>query len=329
MIDQFQWDGRDNQLRSAAERRDLKERVAGFVSRHIFTGRMEWENGDRNGAAIRLWARTVEGFTIARGLSPFGGIARRDAAEIASDTLDHYVLLMRLTGGDFELSQMGRVQTFGPGSCTLMSGSSASVVRVAPESESIYFTIPRTFVDRRVVRGEQLCLRPHRGEAKGLQRMAFETVMALYNNARDISDEEFLKSSQIASELVILAMSTACDSASGKTSLRAANLLRAKRIISKRMADPNLTAKQIARATGLSLSYLYELFHDDTEGSTIREYLKTKRLQRALELLTSPSSRTCSVTTAALESGFTSLSHFSRSFKDAFGVSPREATRRH
>jgi hypothetical protein len=97
-----------------------------------------------------------------------------------------------------------------------------------------------------------------------------------YINAHEMSDTEFVKSSQIVADMVLLALRDSCDTVCGETAVRTANVLRAKRIIRQRMTNPDLTATDIANATGISLSYLYELFHD-CAGCTAEVSIMSKK----------------------------------------------------
>ena len=326
MIDQIEWNGGNKLEALTLARLDLTGQVLSFISKHIYTCKTGRGVPDWYTNPLRCWARSVEGFGVCRQRSPAGGQLFRDAADIARDGRDQYLLLMRL-GGFEELSQFQRTVSFGPRSFSLISASEPILHRAAGEDgEVLYFNIPSAFVDQRIVGGDRICLRPKRAVEKGLPRLAFETVKALYINAHEMSDTEFVKSSQIVADMVLLALRDSCDTVCGETAVRTANVLRAKRIIRQRMTNPDLTATDIANATGISLSYLYELFHD-CAGCTILEYLKNERLQKARDLLTSHTRHGLTVTDVALECGFVSISHFSRSFKAAFGISPREVTR--
>ncbi len=76
--------------------------------------------------------------------------------------------------------------------------------------------------------------------------------------------------------------------------------------------------EQIAREAGCSPFYLSRTFSKET-GSTIPQYLRQLRLEKASELLKSGN---YNVTEAAIEVGYNSLSHFSQAFHQAFGCCP-------
>jgi AraC-like DNA-binding protein len=89
-----------------------------------------------------------------------------------------------------------------------------------------------------------------------------------------------------------------------------------------RILKRDLTAvpplEEIAREVGCSHFYLSRTFSKEM-GVTIPQHLRQLRLERAAELLRSGD---YNVTEAALEVGYSSLSHFSSAFHEMFGCCP-------
>lgn len=81
-----------------------------------------------------------------------------------------------------------------------------------------------------------------------------------------------------------------------------------------------LTIKEMAEACGFSQSHFMKFFKSYF-GAPFVAYLKEYRLAKASRLLVSSSSP---VLTIAQETGFDNLSYFNRSFKDKYGVTPRQ-----
>ena len=81
-------------------------------------------------------------------------------------------------------------------------------------------------------------------------------------------------------------------------------------------SPPNL--EEIGRAVGCSPFHLSRTFSAAT-GMTIPQYTRQLRMERAAELLRSGK---FNVTEAALEVGYSSLSHFSQAFHETFGCCP-------
>lgn len=76
---------------------------------------------------------------------------------------------------------------------------------------------------------------------------------------------------------------------------------------------------QLASSVFLSASHFLHLFKDSAD-MPYRRYRRWQRLQKAM----STYYHTDSITTAAMESGFTDVSHFSNSFKQTYGVQPSQ-----
>ena len=94
-------------------------------------------------------------------------------------------------------------------------------------------------------------------------------------------------------------------------------LLDAIEMMETHIADP-LSLTQIAQITGVGKRQLNRMFQADLGRSTMAFY-RDLRLDRARRLLaTSP----LSLGDVAASTGFTAMSHFSRAYREAFGVSP-------
>jgi AraC-like DNA-binding protein len=61
------------------------------------------------------------------------------------------------------------------------------------------------------------------------------------------------------------------------------------------------------------------------QGTTPGRYILARRLQRARVRLTDPTQKRRAISDIAYAAGFSDLSYFSRSFRAAYGHSPREA----
>lgn len=100
-----------------------------------------------------------------------------------------------------------------------------------------------------------------------------------------------------------------------------------KRAIVEHMADDpgaEVTPEALARRFNVSRSMLYRMFAP--EGGVLRR-LRAMRLAKARRLLTEPGPAPGgrSVAAIAWDCGFRSEAHFSRAFRDRYGLSPREA----
>ena len=88
-------------------------------------------------------------------------------------------------------------------------------------------------------------------------------------------------------------------------------------LLQKNLAGPP-SLEEIGRVVGCSPFHLSRTFSAAT-GRTIPQYIRQLRMERAAELL---KSGRFNVTEAALEVGYSSLSHFSQAFHETFGCCP-------
>ena len=88
-------------------------------------------------------------------------------------------------------------------------------------------------------------------------------------------------------------------------------------LLREKLAEPP-TLDEIGRTVGCSPFHLSRTF-STTTGMTIPQYTRQLRMERAAELLKSGK---FNVTQAALEVGYSSMSHFSQAFHETFGCCP-------
>ena len=100
--------------------------------------------------------------------------------------------------------------------------------------------------------------------------------------------------------------------------------LRVKSFIRRRLHDPELTPGNVAAAHYISRSYLHRLFQGS--GRSVQEWIRALRLQACHEALSSGPPN-LPLGELAYRWGFADQAHFSRLFKQRFGVTPGEVRR--
>ncbi|MFF7361116.1 helix-turn-helix domain-containing protein [Streptomyces sp. NPDC008125] len=97
---------------------------------------------------------------------------------------------------------------------------------------------------------------------------------------------------------------------------------RIKAYIVENLMDPGMSPESIARAHYISVRYLHKMFQG--EGVTVSSLIRELRLDACRRELRMSLNRRRTVAAVAQSWGFVSSSHFSRVFRQAYGVSPRE-----
>lgn len=90
--------------------------------------------------------------------------------------------------------------------------------------------------------------------------------------------------------------------------------------IRRNLHDPDLCIERIAAALNCTKRYLHMAFA--SEGTTIAKYIWMVRLEQCRHELETAHGSGMTITDVAFSWGFNSSSHFSRVFKEKFGVSP-------
>ncbi|GAB2844469.1 helix-turn-helix domain-containing protein [Actinoallomurus bryophytorum] len=92
--------------------------------------------------------------------------------------------------------------------------------------------------------------------------------------------------------------------------------------IQQRLGDPDLTPECIAAAHRISTRSLYKIFQG--QGLTVAAWIRQRRLERCRHDLTRPELSRVPIHAIAARWGFTNNAHFSRVFRTAYGISPRD-----
>ncbi|CCK25197.1 hypothetical protein BN159_0818 [Streptomyces davaonensis JCM 4913] len=103
---------------------------------------------------------------------------------------------------------------------------------------------------------------------------------------------------------------------------RAALVGRVRAHVDAHLWDRNLTPASVAAAQHISIRYLHRLF--EGQDSTIGRWIQHRRLEEARRELARPGRGDLTVSAVARRWGFASATHFSRSFRAAYGMSPSD-----
>ena len=241
----------------------------------------------------------------------------RSAARIARDGIDHYQIHVFLRGS-VEMECGSRSIGAGAGDFVVLDhGDTFS-------SRTTDYEILNVFIPRR--RLAPLLKSPdsvhghvfHSGSGAG--RLLRDYIESLCRVSGGLSLAEAPAAAQPLIELAALAMNGSMVAAEDTPFVADHTLLlKAQVFIKENLALPSLGPELVAQAAGVSRARLYRLFEP---CGGIACYIREMRLRRAFTDLASPASHHRQIADIAYAWGFADAAHFSRCFRQRFGVSP-------
>jgi AraC-like DNA-binding protein len=269
-----------------------------------------------NGARIRGWQLGSIGVVQAR----MSGICLSPVRDGARALHEEFLYLKILTQGSLGLTQHGETVSMAAGTAVLIDPAWAFEEHFGDRAALTVMRIPRQAL-----------------RARGLQHALSRPVIPDVQRADPAAVRDFLLSvaglgarpgaalrRQLGEQCLDL-LGVLLEDGRGRCLPRGpeATLLRAKRAIARRIGDPDLTIGGLAAELNVSSNYLGRLFKRD--GTSVMRYVGAARLERAARLLRTVPERPMQIQEIAYQCGYVSLAHFSRAYKQRFGMSPRAA----
>lgn len=140
-----------------------------------------------------------------------------------------------------------------------------------------------------------------------------------------IGRPDYAEAPALRDEVHAVLQTLVSDHLAGKpgSGLSASYLVAARAYIARHLHEPGLEGQQVAAALGISPRHLGRLFA--AEGVTPAAYIKSCRLRGARADLADPALARLSVAVIAYKWGFVSQAHFSRVFRQQYGMTPKDA----
>jgi AraC-like DNA-binding protein len=227
--------------------------------------------------------------------------------------------------GSINIRQAKSSMTMHAGVGALFNANEPYELRCDAKLRSFWVELPRqAFASR--FDSQRPPLTAHLNLSRGLGRIAVEFCSALALEGGNLDPQSRAKLGDKFMDILALAISSEPDRRpSSEACMQNGRLLLVKNYIEEHLSDPNLSLADIAKNNGVSLRTLHQLFHP--MGMSASEWLRTRRLQRCYDLLTSPQHDAKTITEIAYSMGFNSSSHFSNLFRAQFGLRPSDVRR--
>ncbi|MFC8435554.1 helix-turn-helix domain-containing protein [Streptomyces sp. NPDC057253] len=159
----------------------------------------------------------------------------------------------------------------------------------------------------------------------GLSAIAADQLRAITRELNHLGDAGLAIAAQCFFDTLDTALAP-LSASSASPNARQALVLRARRYIEEHLDDPDLCAASIAEAYDVSVRTLHLSFGET--GSTVGRWIRERRLKVCYRELVQARGNT-TVTDVAFRWGFNDMAHFSKVFKQAYGVPPSSVIARH
>ena len=248
----------------------------------------------------------------------------RQSRHIAQLEKDCYFMGLAQSGS-INIRQARSSMTMHAGLGALFNANEPYELRCDTKLRSFWVELPRmAFASR--FDSARPPLTAHLNLSRGLGRIAVEFCSALALEGANLDPQSRAKLGERFMDILALAISAEPDRRPlSESCVQGGRLLLVKNYIDEHLSDPDLSLADIAKKNGVSLRTLHQLFHP--MGMSASEWLRTRRLQRCYDLLSSPQHETKTITEIAYSMGFNSSSHFSNLFRTQFGLRPSDVRR--
>jgi len=260
---------------------------------------------------------------VSKLIAPFSRArAERTARQIArAGDANHYKVSMPLRG-TMQISQDGRDATLQPGDLGIYDTTRPYLVSFTDSCRMLVLMFPRRDLRLPDDAMRQVTARRVSGHS-GIGGLVAPLLTSLATRLDEISPAQ---STRLADNVVDL-LSTVYADLLSQVGYRSADpirtlMARIRSFIEDHLDDPDLDPEAVAGACHISVGYLHKLFR--TEGTSVSRLIRERRLEQCRRDLGSPGSRGVAVGAIGAHWGFLDAAHFSKVFKEAYGVSPRE-----
>lgn len=239
---------------------------------------------------------------------------------LARDDLEPSVFVSLQLSGSSLVVQGGREAVLQPGDLALYDTETPYTLVNPAGIHQHFFRIPRS----------QLALPPEAIERITAVRLGREDPMAdlastyftrLANSQRQLGHQEQLAQPSIELLRAVITSRLGEDRLAGEP-LQSTLERRIMEYLRAHLADHDLSAARVAQAHHISVRRLYSIMA--RTGVSPASWIRARRLEECRNVLAQPRSRHQTIEAIAHQWGFANATHFSRLFKQAYGMSPRE-----
>lgn len=247
---------------------------------------------------------------------------RRTASLIRGTTESYYLVQLQRQGRGV-VSQDGRIAIVEPGDFVIYDTTRPyELIYDCPQHEVTVMRLPQAQLEQHVGGLDGLTATTVHGQSAAaglLQSMAG----TLQRELDQLHPSSVLEVGDAITHVIAAGLRSLPRANQRRPStLYAYHLARIKDYVRKNLRDPELSTSSVARAMGISPDHVARLFRH--EPMPLSRLIWQQRLDACRRDLADPRLAERSISEIAFSWGFNEAAHFSRSFKEQFGSTPRE-----
>lgn len=244
----------------------------------------------------------------------------RLSAEPTEVSQDCYFAVV-LTSGQYTLKQAGREVLLHAGEMALYDATEPHSITMPESFSKILISIPRTILKQRLHNINQLTAIKIPTKS-GVGAITSSLIQTTVNQLDTLGKNQFLELSDPILDMLTLSLNQLKPSSIQLSDNQQLALLRVKHFIQQHYESSDLDPKMISAGVNLSIRYINNLFNK--EDTSLMRFLTQYRLESSKRLLNNSFLAHKTITELAMQSGFNNMAHFSRIFKQHYGLSPRQ-----
>jgi len=297
-------------LRFTEWRRRIEE-IAGMDAEVVAPGESSFRSSvrQRNLGPLTILEFDVEPYQV------------RLAQKLGSTPRERLVLWLSIDGAGW-VEQGGVTSKLDPTIICMYGANRPRTFAFTTPSRGIALLLPLDAV-RQALQGWELALPLNVDCTRGAGALLADIVRSVARHADDLDEDAGSGLSNVLIGLLASVVSALPDSLRMMPSrLELFHKARIRRFVREHLRDPGLDVDMVSRAVGLSTRYIHKLFSSEPEP--LMKWVWVERIEGARKEIEATASRRKAISQIGFSWGFSGPAHFSRSFRNRYGVAPVE-----